>query len=78
MENTDIPSRLSQPPSSTLCVDELLCDYETKSPWKIISMPNLITWCHGHECVKCSTYLEHLLLGACAGELCAHPDGLDE
>ena len=78
MENTDVPSGPLQPPSSTLRVDELLCDDEMKSPWKIISMPNLVTWCHGHKCAKCSMYLEHLLLGAHMGELCAHPDGLNE
>ena len=39
-------------------------------------MPNLVVLCHKHKCDKCSTYLEHLLIGAHAGELCAPLDGL--
>ena len=44
---------------------------------KLVSMPNLATLCHEHKCDKCSTYLEHLLIGAHAGKLCTHPDGLE-
>ena len=40
------------------------------------NMPNLTVLCHKHKCDKCSTYLEHLLISACAGKLCTHPDGL--
>ena len=40
-------------------------------------MPNLAALCHKHKCDKCSTYLEHLLIGACAGKLCTCPDGLE-
>ena len=39
-------------------------------------MPNPIALCHEHKCDKCSTYVEHLLIGACVGELCTRPDGL--
>ena len=41
-------------------------------------MPNLTMLCHKHKCNRCSTYLEHLLIGAHAGELCAYPAGLEE
>ena len=42
-------------------------------------MPNLTALCHEHKCDKCSTYLEHLLIGAHMGELCAYPPtGLKE
>ena len=40
-------------------------------------MPNLTALCHEHKCDKCSTYLEHLLIAACMGELCTRPDGLE-
>ena len=40
-------------------------------------MPHLTALCHEHKCDKCSTYLEHLLIAGCTGELCAHPDGLE-
>ena len=40
-------------------------------------MPNLTALCHEHKCDKCSTYLEHLLIGAHVGELCAYPNGLE-
>ena len=40
-------------------------------------MPNLVALCHEHKCDKCSTYLEHLLIGAHVGELCTHLDGLE-
>ena len=41
-------------------------------------MPNLTALCHEHKCDRCSTYLEHLLMGACMGELCAHPTELEQ
>ena len=41
-------------------------------------MPNLTTLCHEHKCDRCSTYLEHLLINAHAGELCAYPARLEE
>ena len=40
-------------------------------------MPNLTALCHKHKCDKCSTYLEHLLISACMGKLCTHPNGLE-
>ena len=41
-------------------------------------MPNLTALCHKHKCDRCSTYLEHLLIGACVGKLCAYPARLKE
>ena len=40
-------------------------------------MPNLTVLCHEHKCDKCSSYLEHLLITARAGELRTRPNGLE-
>ena len=77
MSAADVPVGTSQSSSSMPSIDELLHQYEVCSVWKLISMPNLTAFCHEHKCDKCSTYLEHLLIAAHAGELCAHPDGLE-
>ena len=76
MSATNVPARTSQFSSSMPSIDDLLRQYEARSTWKLVSMPNLTTLCHEHKCNKCSTYLEHLL--AHVGELCAHTDGLKE
>ena len=57
-------------------IDDLLCQYEACSTWKLVSMPNLTALYHKHKCNKCSTYLEHLLIATRAGELCARPNRL--
>ena len=77
MSAADVPVGTSQSSSSMPSIDELLHQYEVCSVWKLISMPNLTAFCHEHKCDKCSTYLEHSLIAAHAGELCAHPDGLE-
>ena len=77
MSAADIPVGTSQPSSSMPGIDDLLHQYKAHSAWKLVSMPNLTVLCHEHKCNKCSTYLEHLLITAHAGELCAHPDGLE-
>ena len=59
-------------------IDDLLPNYKAQSLWKLVSMPNLTALCHKHKCNRCSTYLEHLLIGAHMGELCAYPTGLEE
>ena len=41
-------------------------------------MPNLTVLCHEHKCNRCSTYLEHLLIGTHVGELCTHPAELEQ
>ena len=77
MSAADVPIGTSQSTSSMPSIDDLLCKYKARSAWKLISMPNLTTLCHEPKCDKCSTYLEHLLIAAHTGELCAHPDGLE-
>ena len=77
MSTADVLVGTSQSSSSMPSIDDLLCQYEAHSVWKLISMPNLTVLCHEHKCDKCSTYLEHLLIAACAGELCACPDRLE-
>ena len=77
MSAANIPSGTSQFSSSMPSIDDLLHQYKAQSAWKLISMPNLTTLCHEQKCDKCSTYLEHLLIGAHTGELCAHPAGLE-
>ena len=76
MSTANIPVGTLQSTSSMPSIDDLLRQYEAHSAWKLVSMPNLVTLCHKHKCDKCSTYLEHLLIGAHVGELCARPDGL--
>ena len=76
MSTADVPVGMSQSSSSMPSIDDLLHQYEAHSVWKLISMPNLTTLCHEHKCNKCSTYLEHLLITAHMGELCAHPNRL--
>ena len=78
MSTADVPSGTSQFSSSMPSIDELLRQYKACSAWKLVSMPNLTTLCHEHKCDKCSTYLEHLLITSCAGELCIRPKGLEE
>ena len=41
-------------------------------------MPNPTALCHEHKCDRCSMYLEHLLLSACAAEICTHLTGLKQ
>ena len=77
MSAADVPLGTSQFPSSMPSIDELLRQYEARSAWKLISMPNLTALCHEHKCDKCSTYLEHLLIANRAGELCACPEGIE-
>ena len=77
MSAADVPSGTLQSSSSMPSIDELLRQYEARSAWKLIFMPNLTTLCHKHKCNKCSTYLEHLLIANRAGELCAHPKGIE-
>ena len=72
-----VPPGMSQFSSSMPSIDELLCRYEARSAWKLISMPNLTALCHEHKCDKCSTYLEHLLIANRAGGLCARHEGLE-
>ena len=76
MSAADVPAGTLQFSSSMPSIDDLLHQYKARSVWKIVSMPNLTALCHKHKCDKCSTYLEHLLISAHVGELCAHPDGL--
>ena len=76
MSTADVPVGTLQSSSSMPSIDELLHQYKACSTWKIVSMPNLTALCHEHKCDKCSTYLEHLLIAARMGELCAHPDRL--
>ena len=78
MENTDTPPGASCPSLSMCSMDNLLHDFEVKSTWKVISTPNFTMWSHEHNCKQCSHYLEHLLLGACAGDLQAHPTELEQ
>ena len=77
MSAADVPLGTSQSSPSMPSIDELLCQYEAHSAWKLVSIPNLTTLCHEHKCNKCSTYLEHLLMASRAGELCTHPKGLE-
>ena len=77
MSAADVPVGTWQFSSSMPSIDELLCQYKACSGWKLISMPNLTALCHKHKCNKCSTYLEHLLIAARVGELCARPDRLE-
>ena len=77
MSAADVPVGMSQFSSSMPSIDELLRQYEARSAWKLVSMPNLTALCHKHKCDKCSIYLEHLLIAAHAGELCARPDRLE-
>ena len=77
MSATNLPARTSQFSSSMPSIDDLLRQYEAQSTWKLVCMPNLTALCHEHTCNKCSTYLEHLLIGAHMGKLCAHPDRLE-
>ena len=76
MSAADVPVGTLQFSSSMPSIDELLHQYEARSAWKLVSMPNLTMLCHEHKCDKCSTCLEHLLIAAHAGELCARPNGL--
>jgi len=78
MENTDAPVGVSHPSSSMLRMDDLFHELEVNSAWKVVSTPNFAMWSHKHNCERCSHYLEHLLLGACAGELQAHPAELEQ
>ena len=76
MSAADIPVGTSQSSSSMPSIDYLLRQYEARSTWKLISIPNLTMLCHEHKCDKCSAYLEHLLIATHTGELCARPNGL--
>ena len=76
MSAADVPVGTLQSSTSMPSIDELLHQYKARSTWKIVSMPNLTALCHEHKCDKCSTYLEHLLIATCVGELCACPNRL--
>ena len=77
MSTADVPVGMSQFSSSMPSIDDLLRQYKACSARKLVSMPNLTVLCHKHKCDKCSSYLEHLPIAACAGELCTCPDGLE-
>ena len=77
MSAADDPVGMLQFSSSMPSIDDILHQYEACSAWKLVSMPNLTALCHEHKCDKCSSYLEHLLIAAHMGELCARPNRLE-
>src|SRR6266481_3790288 len=77
MSDCNVPSRTSNIQTSTLCVDDLLCNHKVRSGWKVVTTTNLLTMCHNTgTCVQCSSSLEHLLTANHAGEMCARPADL--
>src|SRR6266481_9342534 len=76
MSDCDVPSGTSNLQTSTLHVDDLLCDHEVRSGWKVVATTNLLTMCHTGTCTPCSSSLEHLLIANRMGEMCACPADL--